>query len=76
VIRGWRPYQQEARPVDEQECLWCDRMWALLGLLAGMGIAYMAIDLLGGGLLTKSLTKRVPRLAAVIDMPAGETDAG
>jgi hypothetical protein len=62
--------------VDEQECLWCDRMWALLGLLAGMGIAYMAIDLLGGGLLTKSLTKRVPRLAAVIDMPAGGTDAG
>lgn len=63
--------------MDEQECLWCDRMWALLGLLAGMGIAYMAIDLLGGGILTKSLTKRVPQLAAVIDMPpAGETDAG
>jgi hypothetical protein len=62
---------------DEKECLWCDRAWALLGLVAGMGIAFMAIDLMGGGFLTRSLTRRVPKLAAVIDLPQdGETDAG
>ena len=62
---------------DEKECLWCDRAWALLGLVAGMGIAFMAIDLMGGGFLTRSLTQRVPKLAAVIDLPQdGATDAG
>jgi len=64
--------------VDEKECIWCDRAWALLGLLAGMGIAFMAVDLMSGGMLTRSLTKRVPKLAAVIDLPAPEAsgDAG
>jgi len=63
--------------VDEKECIWCDRAWALLGLLAGMGIAFMAIDLMGGGFLTRSLTKRVPQLAAVVDLPErAEPDAG
>ena len=62
---------------DEKECLWCDRAWALLGLVAGIGIAFMAIDLLSSGMLTRSLTKRVPQLAAVVDLPdRGETDAG
>lgn len=62
---------------EQKECLWCDRAWALLGLVAGVGIAFMAVDLLSGGMLTKSLTKRVPQLAAVIDLPAGdESDAG
>jgi len=46
-------------PDDQQECIWCDRAWALLGLLAGAGIAFMAIDLLGGGFLTRSLTRRL-----------------
>jgi len=42
-----------------------------------MGIAFMAIDLMGGGFLTRSLTQRVPKLAAVIDLPQdGATDAG
>jgi hypothetical protein len=63
--------------VPEEECLWCDRAWALLGLVAGMGIAFMAVDLMSGGMLTRSLTKRVPRLAAVVDLqPRDETDAG
>ena len=63
--------------MDEKECIWCDRAWALLGLLAGMGIAFMAIDLMGGGFLTRSLTKRVPQLAAVVDLPErAEPDAG
>jgi len=64
--------------MDEKECIWCDRAWALLGLVAGMGIAFMAVDLMSGGMLTRSLTRRVPKLAAVIDLPTdGEaTDAG
>jgi hypothetical protein len=61
---------------DEKECIWCDRAWALLGLVAGIGIAFMAVDLMGGGFLTRSLTKRVPQLAAVVDLPRDETDAG
>ena len=62
---------------DDKECIWCDRAWALLGLVAGIGIAFMAVDLMSGGMLTKSLTTRVPQLAAVIDLPAGdESDAG
>jgi len=61
----------------ETECLWCDRVWALFGLVAGMGVAFIAVDVLTGGMLTRSLTKRVPRLAAVIDLPTeGATDAG
>jgi hypothetical protein len=49
----------------------------LLGLVAGVGIAFMAVDLLSGGMLTKGLTARVPQLAAVVDLPARpETDAG
>jgi hypothetical protein len=62
---------------DDKECLWCDRAMALLGLVAGMGIAYLAIDLLTDGMLTRSLTRVSPRLAAVIDLPVeGESDAG
>ena len=61
----------------ETECLWCDRVWALFGLVAGMGVAFIAVDVLTGGMLTRSLTKRVPRLDAVIDLPTeGATDAG
>ena len=64
--------------MEDKECIWCDRAWALLGLVAGMGIAFMAVDLMGGGFLTRSLTRKVPRLAAVIDLPTedGATDAG
>lgn len=61
---------------EQKECIWCDRGWALLGLLAGAGIAFMAIDLLTSGMLTRSLTKRVPQLAAVVDLPEREPDAG
>jgi len=63
---------------EDKECIWCDRAWALLGLIAGAGIAFMAIDLMGGGFLTRSLTTRVPKLAAVVDLPAsdGSADAG
>ena len=63
--------------MEDKECVWCDRAMALLGLLAGAGIAYLAVDLLTDGLLTRSLAGKSPRLAAVIDLPAqGETDAG
>ena len=62
--------------MDEKECIWCDRAWALLGLVAGVGIAFMAVDLLTSGMLTKGLTARVPKLAAVVDLPRDETDAG
>lgn len=60
--------------MDEKECIWCDRAWSLLGLLAGMGIAFMAVDLMSGGMLTRSLIKKAPKLAAVIDLPAPEAD--
>jgi hypothetical protein len=64
--------------VAEKECIWCDRSMALLGLIAGIGIAYLAVDLLTDGMLTKSLTRVSPKLAAVIDLPAvdGESGAG
>ena len=58
------------------ECLWCDRVMALFGLLAGAGLAFLAVDLLTGGVLTRSLTRASPRLAAVIDLPAGEDASG
>ena len=62
---------------ETKDCLWCDRAMALLGLLAGAGVAFLAVDLLTNGMLTRSLTKASPRLAAVIDLPApGESDAG
>lgn len=62
---------------EEKECIWCDRAWALLGLLAGAGIAFMAVDLLTRGMLTRSVTKRVPQLGVVVDLPGrDETDAG
>jgi len=61
---------------EEAECIWCDRAWALLGLVAGAGLAFIAVDLLTSGMLTKSLTRRVPQLAAVIDLPTEDSDAG
>lgn len=57
------------------ECLWCDRAWAILGLMAGGAIMYMAVDLLTGGYVTRSLT-RTARLASVSNLPVGDSDAG
>lgn len=42
---------------------------ALLGLLAGAGIAFLAVDLLTKGMLTRGLTRVSPQLAAVVDLP-------
>ena len=63
---------------EEKECVWCDRVMVLAGFLAGAGIAYMLIDVLFDGVLTKSMTRHAPRLAAVVNMPQqeGQTDAG
>ena len=63
--------------MEEKECVWCDRVMVLAGFLAGAGIAYMLIDVLFDGVLTKSLAKQSPRLASVINIPQeGESDAG
>ena len=63
---------------EEKECVWCDRVRVLAGFLAGAGLAYMLIDVLFDGVLTKSLTKQAPRLASVINLPQleGDADAG
>ena len=62
---------------EEKECVWCDRVMVLAGFLAGAGIAYMLIDVLFDGVLTKSLARQSPRLASVINIPQeGDADAG
>ena len=74
-MQGWRHDHGAVMPEDK-ECIWCDRTMALLGLLAGMGIAFLAVDLLTDGMLTRSLTKYSPKLAAVIDLPLAEGESG
>jgi hypothetical protein len=57
------------------ECKWCDRGWALVGIVTGLFVVCMGIDLATGGRLgtwaTSAFSAR-PRLATVTDMPARE----
>jgi len=57
---------------QDGECLWCDRAIALIGLVIGIGVTFIAADVLTGGLLTRSLTGR--KLATVIDFPGKAAD--
>lgn len=47
--------------------MWCERGLAVLGLVIGVAVTYIAVDTLGGGFLTRALT-RGGRLATVTDI--------
>ena len=56
----------------EQECAWCERGLAVLGLVIGVAVAYIAVDTLLDGALTKGLARSVRPLAPVLDFPTPE----
>lgn len=53
---------------------WAERSLAIIGLVIGAAVSYMAIDMLTGGMLTRSLT-RGAKLASVTDLPVQEPPA-
>lgn len=59
--------------MEETECRWCERAWAIGGLLLGAVMVWMSLDLLGVP-LTASLS-RVKPLAEVIELARGDDDA-
>ena len=53
------------------EVTWTERWLAIIGLMIGGAVAYMSIDLLFGGMVTRSLTRSV-KLASVTHLPVAE----
>lgn len=62
-------------PMNKQpgECLWCDRVWATVGVAVGIAIIFMGFDLWTGGKLTAAI-RPARILASVTDLPVGEAD--
>jgi hypothetical protein len=58
----------------EYEVTWAERGLAVLGLIVGAGLSYIALDMLTGGMLTRSLT-RGAKLASVTPLPVQEPPA-
>lgn len=54
-----------------EDVTWGERMLAIFGLVLAGGLAYMAIDVLGNGWLTRSL-RPVAHLATVTQLPTPE----
>jgi hypothetical protein len=54
--------------MEDQECAWCERGLALVCLLFAFGIAYMAMDTLMGGALSRSIVRGTRPLASVTDL--------
>jgi hypothetical protein len=42
---------------EREECAWCERGLAVLGLIIGVGLAYIAVDTMMGGRLTRGLAR-------------------
>jgi len=60
--------------ITAMEITWAERGLAVIGLVIGAGLSYIALDLLTGGMLTRSLT-RSTRLASVTQLPVQEPPA-
>lgn len=43
---------------EERQCVWCDRVWAMVGVLMGAVLIVMSIDLITDGALANMLPKR------------------
>jgi hypothetical protein len=50
-----RPDTMRIMDQEREECAWCERGLAVLGLMIGGGLAYIALDTLMGGRLTRGL---------------------
>lgn len=60
---------------QEDDCVWCDRIWAVIGAAIGAGLLYIAVDTFtGGGLTQWTLSRGRPVLASVTQMPARGED--
>jgi hypothetical protein len=53
---------------DQPECLWCERGLALVGLLLGTAVAFIGLDVLTNGMLTRRLTRTGAGLASVTEL--------
>ena len=53
------------------ETSWGERLIAAVGLMIGIGVSFIAIDVLTGGALTRRLTG-ARSLAQVIDFPGAD----
>ncbi len=60
---------------NEPECRWCERGLALVGVLAGVAILYIAADTLAGGALTRLLSRTGGAVADVVPIGGAADDA-
>jgi hypothetical protein len=60
-------------PADETapRCTWCERSSGLILLVGAIGLAYIGLDLLTGGWLSRALVGAASNAADAIDVPAG-----
>lgn len=69
---------------EDGECLFCDKVWAVLGLIGGAIIVFTSVDLLTGGALTRGfktlnvgaepIQDAIPEDAEVIEDDNGDGD--
>lgn len=59
----------------DEDCVWCERIWAAVGLVLGLGLAYIAVDTFTEGRLTQVLVRSAPRLASVTPLRSPENEA-
>jgi hypothetical protein len=48
----------EQEPGEPRTCLFCERVWGLVGVAAGLAILFIGVDLMLGGGLTRALFGR------------------
>jgi hypothetical protein len=72
-IPGIEPGDDTGQP-DEAGCTWCERGSGMILLVGALGLAYIGLDLLTGGWLSRAFVGGVTRAADAIDVEgqAGE----
>lgn len=58
---------------QQEECAWCERAWAVISIVVGAGLLFIAVDTLTEGKLTQAVLRRAPVLASVTSI-RGEDD--
>lgn len=60
--------------IDEGGCSWCERGSGAILLFGALGLAYIGLDLITGGALSRLFIGGVTRAAEAIDDGEGQAD--
>jgi hypothetical protein len=61
---------------DQRQCRKCDVSWGIAGLVFGLAITAIAVDLISGGVITRLVSRPARHLAAVTYLEVSDDDAG